>query len=149
MIGRSLVVVLVSIFIFITGLSVIGSLVTTEKMDFPTYLMMLFFGGGAVLPLVFILLCIMNYIIKWRMRSSGIRLDYVYFLIAIPFIVLPIFGFVLFDYSDRGRYFEEKTFWNIAGEYTGYFALSIFIIIINRIIVWRNFRKQKQNSTSG
>jgi hypothetical protein len=94
-----------------------------------------------ILPVLFIILCALNLFLQWRIKSAKrYGPDSVYFLYSLLLTFLTIFSFVLFDYSDRGRYFEEKTFLDILTDYWRFFILAILIILVNRKIVWNNFK---------
>jgi hypothetical protein len=144
MIFKSFIVSVISIIIFFVSITAFYQFVLNEKSSPGEFAMMLFFAGGALLVQVFILLCLLNLIVKREInRLEKIKPGYVYFSYSAIFAVAPILLFVLYDYSQRGRFFEEKTFLSISKEYAVYLILAAFTILLNMIIVWGNFRKVK------
>jgi len=150
MILKSLIVAVLSIIIFLLLLAVSQYLIYKKETLFGEFMMLLAFGGGAMLLVIFILLCLLNYFTQWRLRSTyKHKANSVYFFWSLLFTLLPIILFVIVDYSDRGRYFQPKTLKDIITDYIAFFILAIFIIIVNRKIVWNNFRNYDRGSTAG
>ena len=144
MILKSFIVAVLSIIIFFLLLSGFQYLIYKEETEPGEFIMALVFLGGAMLLVIFMLLCLLNFLIQWRLKSTGeSKANSVYFFWSFLFTLLPISLFVIFDYADRGRYFQPKTLKDIIADYIAFFILAVFIIFVNRKIVWNNFRKGK------
>ena len=147
MIGKSFIVSIISVIIFLCMLALLTCLVRPGEFDEGQFLLLLFYGSATLIPLVFGTLFLLNLVVQWRIKAAkASNSNTVYFLYSIIFAVLPVMGFVIFDYAQRGRYFEEKTFLSITKEYAAYFALAVFTIFVNRKIVWNNFRNMNNGA---
>ena len=144
MILKSFIVAVLSIIIFFLLFTGFQYLIYKEETEPGEFIMALVFLGGAMLSVIFILLCLLNFLIQWRLKSTGkSKANSVYFFWSFLFTLLPISLFVIFDYADRERYFQPKTLKDIITDYIAFFILAVFIIFVNRKIVWNNFRKGK------
>ena len=142
MILKSFIVAVISVIIFLFLLAFLTYLISPGEFDGNKFILLLFYGGGALIPLVFAILWVLNLMVQWRIRSlKNNRPNTVYFLYSIVVTVVPVLAFVLFDYAQRDRSFEKQTFLSITGEYIVYFILAIFTILLNRKIVWNNFKR--------
>ena len=149
MIFKSFVVSIVSVIIFLCALGLLTYFISPKEYDTGEFVQLIYYGSGTLIPIVFGILLIINLIVNGRIKSNKIKSpETIYFFCCSIFTVIPILAFVLFDYSDRGRYFEEKTFLNIVGEYAVYFLLAVFVIFLNRRISWNNFKAHKPGATS-
>jgi hypothetical protein len=85
-----------------------------------------------LLGLGFLVLLGINLLTSYIIRNSKKRkrLNF-YLLVALTISLLPIFIVVLFDYLDRGRYFEEKTFVSIFFEHSLLLIWVILAIFLN------------------
>jgi hypothetical protein len=147
MIFKSFIISVISILVFFLSIAAFYYFILNEKAVWQEFAMLLFYGGSALLVLVFPILCLLNLVVKKEIqRLKKMKPGYVYFLYGVIFTVLPIWCFVLFDYSDRGRFFEEKTFFSISAEYAVYLILAGFVILLNRKIVWDNFKNYESKS---
>jgi hypothetical protein len=85
-----------------------------------------------LLGLGFLILLGINLLTSYMIRRSRKpKRPNFYLLVTLAISLLPIFAFVLFDYSDRGRYFEEKTLVTIFFEYTPFLIWVILAIFLN------------------
>ena len=150
MISKSFILAIVSVFIFLFVLGLLSYVLSPNEYEGGEFLQLLFFGGGTLIPIVFAILLLLNLVVQCRIKFlKKNNPNTIYFFYSIILSVLPVLAFVLFDYLDRGRFFDEKTFLSIMGEYSTYFILAAFIILVNRKIVWNNFRKYKNGSAIG
>lgn len=149
MIFKSFVVSIVSVIIFLCALGLLTYFISPKDYEAGEFVQLLFYGGGTLIPIVFGIVLLINGVVNGRIRSKKIKSpETIYFFCCSIFTVIPILAFVIFDYSDRGRYFEEKTFLTIAGEYAVYFLLAVFVIFLNRKISWDNFKAYKPRAAT-
>lgn len=149
MIFKSFVVSIVSVIIFLCAPGLLTYFISPKDYEAGEFVQLLFYGSGTLVPFVFGILLLINGIVNARIKSNnGKGPETIYFFCCSVFTVIPILAFVLFDYSDRGRYFEEKTFLSIAGEYAVYFLLAVFVIFLNRKISWNNFKAYKSGAAT-
>lgn len=87
-----------------------------------------------IMGLGFLILLAINLLTSY-MILKGYRLKRfnLYLSVALAISLLPIFSFVLFDYFNRGRYFEEKTFISIFFDYSPLLIWATLAIFLN----WR------------
>lgn len=92
-----------------------------------------------IVGLGFLVLLMINFLTVYIIRKNAKlnRLS-LYLLIAVTISLLPIFSCVIFDYLDRGRYFEEKPFVSIFFEYSPLLLWAVPAIFLN----WRLFIKR-------
>ncbi len=87
-----------------------------------------------IIGLVFIILLAINLLTSYMIRKrEELNRFSIYLLAALAISLLPVFSFVLFDYLNRGRYFEEKAFVSIFIEYTPILIWTPLAIFLN----WR------------
>lgn len=89
-----------------------------------------------ILALGFVVLLADNIVLDYlQRRGIKIRRTSAYLLSGfIPVIV--IFSFIVFDYMDRGRFFENKTFVSITGEYGAAFLWTAITLLLNWKLLW-------------
>ena len=149
MIFKSFFVSIVSVIIFLCALGLLTYFISPKEFEAGEFVQFLFYGSGTLIPLVFGIVLLINLVVNGRIKSSRCKSpETIYFFCCSIFTVIPILAFVLFDYSDRGRYFEEKTFLSIVGEYAVYFLLAVFVIFLNRKISWNNFKAYKPGAAT-
>lgn len=147
MIFRSFTVTIISVFTFLCLLSLLTWILSPDEFGWGNFAQILFFGAAMFIPLVFGILILLNLVVGSRIKStSNNKPNSIYFLWAFLFAVLPVLGFVIYDYVNRGRSFEEQTFFGITSEYSISFVLALIAILLNRKIVWRNFRNPEEHS---
>jgi ABC-type dipeptide/oligopeptide/nickel transport system permease component len=100
-----------------------------------------FFYGIPLFILGFSVLLVVNWILISLLRNkSRHSKNKTYFGLATLLAILPILAFILFDYSQRGRYFApENTFIAIFLKYSISFIWVAIALLLNRKIVWKNF----------
>jgi hypothetical protein len=128
----ALVIALVLDFLFI------GS--TKSELDLGRYLLVGLFYGFPVLGIGVAMFCIVNYLTHVRIRRSHYKnIHFFYFAVSIAVGLIPIFGFTLFDLSDLGKSYGERTFVDILVKYLPTLVLTVIAALTNWIIVWRRF----------
>lgn len=141
--GRTFVSALLS-WVVIYILTSAYLLITDSTTDGTDLLIVLFYGTFIIGGSFFALLCVLNFLIQWRMTTAANRnMNRFYFFLASLIALVTIFGFVLFDYNDRGRLFEEKNFFDFVVDYSSTFIFAAIAIFINRKVTWNNFKKVK------
>src|SRR5262249_37068827 len=106
-----------------------------------SFLQVLFFYGIPVVGIGFLTLILINWILisLLRGKTKGEK-NRTYLLFSTVIAVLPIVGFILFDYLHRDRYFPPYN--TIASIFLRYSLLFLWIaigLLVNRKIVWNNF----------
>jgi hypothetical protein len=128
----ALVIALVLDFLFL------GS--TKSELDLGRYVLVGLFYGFPVLGIGVAMFCIVNYLTHFRIRRSQYKnIHFFYFAVSIAVGLIPMFGFALFDWSDRGKYFGELTFVDLLVKYLPTLVLTVIGALSNWIIVWRRF----------
>ena len=147
MIGKVFIVSILSAIIFLVLLSLLTWIISPIEFSWEELLQIFFYGSATLVPLVFVILIVLNLLIQWRIKvDTRFSPNKIYFLWSIILAILPVLGFVIFDYAHRGRSFEKETFLGISSQYSVTFVLALIAILLNRKIVWNNFRKHEPDS---
>ena len=89
MILKSFIVAVLSIIIFFLLFTGFQYLIYKEETEPGEFIMALVFLGGAMLSVIFILLCLLNFLIQWRLKSTGkSKANSVYFFLELPFYII-------------------------------------------------------------
>lgn len=115
MIFKSFIVSVISIFIFFLLFVLSQYLINTEDTKDGAFVFGIFWTIAGVLPAIFAILCVLNYLVQARLKGNSKRSPgSIYFLYSMLFTLVPIFLFVLFDYSDRGAgILKRKGCWTL------------------------------------
>lgn len=140
MIGKTIIISIISVIIFVCLLSVLTMIISPVELGWEQFVQIFFYGSATFIPFVFGILVLLNLLVKWKVKLTK-KPNSVYFLWSLILAILPVLGFVIFDYAQRGRYFEEQTFLGISSKYSITFILALIAILLNRKIVWNNFKK--------
>ena len=140
MIGKAIITSIISVIIFICLLTLLTQVLSPEEFSLGQLVQIFFYGSAIFIPFVFVILVLLNLLIKWKAKFTN-RPNLVYFLYATVLALLPVLGFAIFDFSHRDRSFEERTFLGMSSKYSVTFVLALIAILLNRKIVWNNFKK--------
>jgi hypothetical protein len=137
MILKTFYITLLSFFIFLVPSVILEKLFGLKGEDssfvWQSVLQIVFYSIP-VIGLGFLILLAINLLTSYMIRRrEGLKRFNFYLSVALAISLLPIFSFVLFDYLDRGRYFEEKTFVSIFFEYSPLLIWATLAIFLN----WR------------
>jgi hypothetical protein len=145
MILKTFQVALLSFLLFIIPGVILEKYGEFKQHDFSYTLhvfLQIFFYGIPLLGLGFIVLLLINRVLDSILRDkTRSRKNKIFFLVSILIAILLVFGFVLFDYSQRYRFFPTyHSFDSIFIKYSVLFAWVVIAIFLNRKIVWKNFK---------
>src|SRR5437762_14351272 len=145
MILKTLQVTLLSFLLFIVPVFALEDYSELTENDFSyglsSFLQVLFFYGIPVVVIGFVTLLLINWILISLLRGkTKVEKNRTYLLFATVIAVLPILGFILFDYLHRHSYFfPHNTIGSISLRYSLLFVWVAVALLINRKIVWKNF----------
>ena len=146
MLRKTFYITLVSFFIFLVPSVIIEKWYVFKGEDSSVVwqsVLQIVFYSIPIIGLGFLILLAINLLTSYMIQKrEGLKRFNFYLLVALAISLLPIFSFVLFDYLNRGRYFEKKTFVSIFFEYSPLLIWASLAIILNwRYVVKRlNFR---------
>src|SRR5688572_29155708 len=143
MISKSFITAFISVCVLVFVLFPVSQyLFYKEIPETGEFLQVIFWGVIGILPIVFVILCLLNYLVERVLKADKkSRPNSIYLFISLFFILVPIFLFIVYDNSDWGKDSGSKTLFSIMSDYIGVFLFSVIIILINRKIVWKNFKK--------
>lgn len=144
MILKTFQVALLSFLLFIIPSVILEKYNEFKEHDFSYALevfLQIFFYGIPLLGLGFIVLLLINKVLVSLLRDKARRKkNNTFFGVSIIIAILPILGFILFDYSQRDKYFTpDNSFDSIFIKYSVLFVWVVIAIFLNRKIVWKNF----------
>jgi ABC-type dipeptide/oligopeptide/nickel transport system permease component len=144
MILKTFQVALLSFLLFIIPSVILEKYSEFKQHDFSYTLgvfLQIFFYGIPLLGLGFIVLLLINRVLVSLLRDkTRSKKNYTFFLVSLIIAILPIFGFILFDYSQRDRHFPpDNSFDSIFIKCSVLFVWIVIAIFLNRKIVWKNF----------
>ena len=98
------------------------------------------FAGVPIVCIVFLLVLILNQTISKQLvnRTKDQKNKHYFYYSSIASLV-PILGFVIFDFSRFNQFGHKGDFINIFLKYSAFIILAFIVIMINRKLVWKNF----------
>jgi hypothetical protein len=112
-----------------------------DDLSFVQYLILGLVYGFPILCLGILMFCIVNYITQKRIQRKRFRsIHLFYFVLSIIFGCIPVLGFAVFDYAQRGRYFHDPTFIELLSEYLPTLFLTAIGTLTNWQFVWGRFK---------
>jgi hypothetical protein len=142
MLLKTFYIAFLSFFIFLVPTIIIAGWDEFKGEDFSFVLqsiLQIVFYSIPMIGLGYLVLLAINLLTSYMIRKKeGFKRLNFYLIAASTIALLPIIAFVLFDYSQRGRYFEEKTFASIFLDYSPLLIWAIIAIYLN----WRKVIKR-------
>lgn len=143
MVLKSFIAAITSVLLFVITLPIFHFFFDSTAPEKIEFLYVVFYSVFAILPILFVILYVLNLIVQWTLKNKKkYRPNSIYFVICLLSTLVPILLFILFDNSDWGKDPGNKTLLGIISDYLGVFLFSLIIILINRKIVWKNFKKE-------
>lgn len=136
---RTLLVSVLSYFIML----VVDIIIYSRPVSFE-FLAYVIFYGIPVAGVIFGCLLLVNEVLKTLLNNkSKKKKNIYYFFTGLIITVVPTMGFVLFDYYNGGAFGDEARFLNILYRYLFVFLSAAITFLLNRKIVWDNFKDKR------
>ncbi len=142
MIKKSLLVSVISfLFLLIVSFLIEGLDEIAKEYPLQYLLQVLILGALPFIGIGFVVLIVFNLITeKLIVNKTKKQKENAYWFLGIAASLIPILGFVVYDISDYGKYYDS-TFLQMLYKYSPFFILSFTALVLNRRIVWKNFRE--------
>jgi hypothetical protein len=115
--------------------------VSEETYSGQYYIYAFLLAGLPIIGITFSLLFLMNLVIKKKSAnpSTYSKVKKRYFLYGALVAIVPIIGFAIFDFVQFNEFNIKVLFFDNLMRYVPFLGLYIIVIILNRVIVWRNW----------
>lgn len=98
-------------------------------------------GFIPMIGMTFIILTGFNHFFSFLFKNKSLQSRKKFYALGFTIItVLPIVGFILYDYFQFNRFGKQGNLLSIIFEYQPFILLSLLVFFLNRKIVWDNFK---------
>ncbi|MET0637940.1 MAG: hypothetical protein ABWZ25_18050 [Chitinophagaceae bacterium] len=127
-------------FVFSVVLSYFIEDLSRRELGFGQYIARGLIYGLPVLGIGTIIFIIINYLTQIRISRRNLKNAHLYYFgLSFSFALIPALGFSLFDFVDRGRFFNNPTFGEIFIKYLPSIWLVGIGAVFNWLLVWKRF----------
>ena len=145
---KSLIVSIVGYLIFFSFIYVISPKEDDFEYEVSLFFYALILTAIPVIAITFILLWLLNLQLRKQIiNKSEKEKNRYYFLGGTLLALIPILAFAIFDFSQSNQFGSKNSFFYNVVKYLVFLILALLVLILNRKIVWKNFKWRSQNIT--
>jgi hypothetical protein len=138
---KSLIVSILGYLIFFSFIFAVSPKEDDFEYEVSLFFYSLILTAVPIIAITFILVWLLNLQLKKQIINKAKKeKNRSYFISGFVLALIPIIVFAIFDFSQSNQFgFKNSFFYNLS-KYFAFLILALFVIILNRKIVWKNFK---------